>query len=1307
MDEPKGAASVATSAVCHDADSFSACWGALRRLAVAHMRTYNPAHAPLTAFKNLTDNILPTLLSLKVMWRSKAQNMVVMTTFTGVRYAMPSDQRAFTVDRGFDFESHLTHAEWCKEHRRSYCLVVMVNATTTTVMCGTNTDVSKIVDLAPGETKRMSADQEAAIKRAAEVHTNHVIEAPLIKIPIPIGLEAMDDVQQWRPYSHSHGEFIINGRTFKQHAIVMPATNKVMAIEVRQGQRRYVRTIMYALADGSYRSTATISMDTKLDFHVCPNLVVNLPYPREREVSLYETFLLLHVPDVSVALRFMWPCGVPPRERIAAAQARKMLINQRKDAIRRKVHTRDDLFSTLEFDLSAAKDRSGGDTDTFGVLQQYQKMCASTVAEIFPQQGTVHVRDVILRKAVILGYMSKMAVLSSLGVRDLDDRDSPLNQRHQYIDQRLGRIINGAVIKHVIPVLRKNIRQQAVQSGGAVVGGALLLEKHRPVTGMVFRAFTGRGKEGGPGGEKAVQQARYAPTDDANAITHLPLPSKNTAEHVRANKAGHLGVCDLWNTPDGEVLGLDRRRALGVRWRAGVHKRELEAQARLALGESIQPLIPALSKDDEAYIATGRSIDFFVTAEFMHRACMALTSDPSRAAGPCMGPLLLVNGAVVGKLRGITATCAIEKLLRARRCGVLMSEVSIRPHTLGVSLVCDNGGTQRPLIVMANFHKLQALVTSRNLHSSHDLLTAAQRLGVIVYASPEEVQGRALVIAMDPYDLRQRRGKMERTGTPFTHMECHPFILMCGCSFGRIPFSMCGASPRSVFGSMMLSHAAFADGSRSSTQRGTHLVYPQAMLAQTLMSEAYGPMLASANVVIAVVADHMLKDDAWVVNAASAQRGLLSVVRKFTYTSNNCDYWRVVSKHEWNSFHRISLVQQGDRSKLDDRGVIKRGSAVIPNKTVLVQRVCTKSDPTTGTVIIEDASMLHTRSMSTDDVWIVQSVVHGTEANGWRTSVTLSYQCKLEVGDKLATMFGQKATIAELRPAHLMPFVHKGPNRGLVPDIMMNALAYGRMTVGNAVMMDVGVAALQTGVIANGTPFEPFDMDAVFAAARKTGHGLDHRVVMCNGETGMRIGDLGLGAMEPGCTIALGVIPMMRLFKHTPRDKINACGGDARLSSTTGQPLKGRADSGAPMRYGTMPGHAVTVHGASFVNQDAIHRANMTTFYICKSCGMRNAAPPFDFMGMARTTQADTAELQSLLEVAKECTHCGKPDVKATRMPMVVAMIDNVLGAENIEMKFTIEPTAHGELLHAQAEAEEEMRAAVADVADGVAPGHL
>ena len=190
-----------------------------------------------------------------------------------------------------------------------------------------------------------------------------------------------------------------------------------------------------------------------------------------------------------------------------------------------------------------------------------------------------------------------------------------------------------------------------------------------------------------------------------------------------------------------------------------------------------------------------------------------------------------------------------------------------------------------------------------------------------------------------------------------------------------------------------------------------------------------------------------------------------------------------------------------------------------------------------------------------------------------------------ELGDKLASRFGQKGVVGMLLPARDMPFVTGDPGSrmaGTVPDLIINPHGMPkRMTVTHLLECLLGKAAASGGARYNANSFEGGDPLGVASAALvRAGLAESGVETLCNGRTGEQI----------GCSVFVGINYYGRL-KHMVADKVQTrCRGP--VNAMTRQPTKTDGGSGG-LRIGEMEKDAVLAHGmAGFLKEAFLDRSD-------------------------------------------------------------------------------------------------------------------
>ncbi|NBO59968.1 MAG: hypothetical protein EBU82_03225 [Flavobacteriia bacterium] len=341
-----------------------------------------------------------------------------------------------------------------------------------------------------------------------------------------------------------------------------------------------------------------------------------------------------------------------------------------------------------------------------------------------------------------------------------------------------------------------------------------------------------------------------------------------------------------------------------------------------------------------------------------------------------------------------------------------------------------------------------------------------------------------------------------------------------------------------------------------------------------------------------------------------------------------------------------------DYTKLDERGIIEKGSYVDENTVIISRYIRTRGG------IYRDASV-------TPQVWTrgrVEEISITVNNYGMRLVKIRVVQDRIpELGDKFSNRHGQKGTIGMLVRGHDMPRTIDG----LVPDMIMNPHAIpSRMTIAQLIETLFGKTASYYGAVANGTAFtNDGDPAESIGEILEKNFGMERygNEILYDGTTGVQIPS----------AIFIGQCYTMRL-KHMTEDKWNAR-GQGRREQRTHQPTGGRGNEGG-LRIGEMERDAIVGHGISlFTRESLMKRGDGETFLVCNGCGtipIYNeseefyACPlcdgPFSYSGKtANTLELIPPNKRSLATFSK------------VEMPYVVKLLEQELSTyTNIGMRF-------------------------------------
>lgn len=240
--------------------------------------------------------------------------------------------------------------------------------------------------------------------------------------------------------------------------------------------------------------------------------------------------------------------------------------------------------------------------------------------------------------------------------------------------------------------------------------------------------------------------------------------------------------------------------------------------------------------------------------------------------------------------------------------------------------------------------------------------------------------------------------------------------------------------------------------------------------------------------------------------------------------------------------------------------------------------------------------------------------------------------------------YSQKGTVSKMVPARLLPRVSDGPNKGMVPDIIINPHGQSsRMTIGKILEIKTTKAALISGKYINSTTFRDFTEQMEFVEKTLGEYGLD-----IHGKENFELPN--------------GIPLRNRLFfgpcyyqalRHHVSDKIQMRARGS-YNPRTRQPESGRSKEGG-LRIGEMERDALISHGSSALLRERMcDMSDAFNVPICGNCG--------------------TIAIVNHITKVYICKLCGdKAKFGIIRIPYVTKLLLHYLNASGIHMTFKTE----------------------------------
>lgn len=815
--------------------------------------------------------------------------------------------------------------------------------------------------------------------------------------------------------------------------------------------------------------------------------------------------------------------------------------------------------------------------------------------ELFPHLG---ISGSLKEQACFLGHIVRKLLMTSMGLRGVDDRDNYVNKR---VD------VAGALLYDIFRNLFKKYT--------SFIQAQLEKRKQRPdiisIISRIKSITKGLHQCISTGNWNVQKNASYVPTGVSQildrmtrgaTISHLrrviiPIGKEGKNTEIRQIHPSQFGFVCPSETPEGQRVGIVLNFSLMTK-----------------VSSYISPVIVRQVLDDCKTII---QIDDMKLNDIRNFASVYLNNVP------------------IGFAKDPDATVKEVRQLRNRR--LIDAEVSVTYdiNDNDVSIFCDEGRFIRPLFVLRdNKLDMEKLIRYRNNWSK------MVRKGLIQYVDVSEIENS--VLAMDYNKLAVQYSD---------YMEIHP-SMMFGVMASIIPFPDHSQAPRNCFQSSMGKQALGIPVMSYNLRTDTllHVLhYPQQPIVSTRASRYLGfsEMPAGINAIVAIACyTGYNQEDSVIFNYSAIQRGMFYLTS--FKTINECEKKRDTYSYERICVppaHNISSLKATDAkyfkrknsnySLLDKNGVIRsrvpfeRRCMESDCKVIWfngTEKVCPccgtasdkvrggesiyvkKGDVIIGKVIVtgsksgDETRIDASRVIQDGEEGFIDRVYTRVTPNGYKLIKVVIRKIRVpKLGDKVASRAAQKGTIGMVLHEKDMPFTANG----IVPDIIINPLCIpSRMTVNQLIECALGKYCCVTGQYGDATPFTDGSVNVADKLMTKatnvmTSLGLDAHgwEEMYNGKTGEKM----------NAKIFIGPTYYQRL-KHMVDDKMHAR-DEGHVTMLTRQPLEGRSRDGG-LRFGEMERDCMIAHGsAAFLKERLFDVSDPFQIMVCKKCGVMTSSP--------------------------------------------------------------------------------------------------
>ncbi|KAL3693949.1 hypothetical protein R1sor_007600 [Riccia sorocarpa] len=505
----------------------------------------------------------------------------------------------------------------------------------------------------------------------------------------------------------------------------------------------------------------------------------------------------------------------------------------------------------------------------------------------------------------------------------------------------------------------------------------------------------------------------------------------------------------------------------------------------------------------------------------------------------------------------------------------------------------DAGRVLRPLLVVDKYElnlNQERVVEyiSEKMGKPHERFDWFLLNDVIELLGVEEEE-KALV-AFHGADLELAR-QQRKTGKrwKFSHAEIHP-SLMLGLSASLIPFPHRNQSTRNMFEAHKHSKQAIGVYATNLTLRsdtsGHQLFYPQRQLVKTHVGMCLktDELFSGQNAIVAVACyTGYNQEDSIIVNQSALERGMFRTQHYRTFKAEE--------RSQNEIFGKPSAPEVDGRSRSIRTSQILEGDGFpfigcnLGTNDVIVGKVGTHSDCAGLSRMKEPSS---TRLKAHEKGRVDQVILSQNEDGKKIAKVRLIETRMPVVGDKFATMHGQKGIIGAVFRQEDLPFTQEG----IVPDIIINPHAFpSRQTLGQLCESALGKAIAKRGDQVFATPFMPTcTVEWITDVLHQSGYEGWGSETMYTGFTGQ--------AME--VKIFIGTTFFQRLT-HMVQDKIKYR-GRGHVHPLTRQPVADRKRNGG-VKFGEMERDCLIAHGAAATLQErTFHLSDYHEVLVCRGC---------------------------------------------------------------------------------------------------------
>ncbi|KAJ1267478.1 hypothetical protein BS78_07G059400 [Paspalum vaginatum] len=672
---------------------------------------------------------------------------------------------------------------------------------------------------------------------------------------------------------------------------------------------------------------------------------------------------------------------------------------------------------------------------------------------------------VIRRKALFLAYMVKSLLMAYSGNRKCDNKDDFRNKRLDLACQLLHR----ELWVHVMSAKRRMVKlmQRDLSADGNLQDLRRYVDASIISNGLNRAFSTGSWRhpykrERCSGVVATLRRANPLQMMSDLRKTRQWFVYSGTTGDARYPNPSHWGKLCLLSTPDGEKCGFVKNLAVTAMVSSVVGK------------PSIDKLVSCgMKKLDDIPLQDSSGKDrIFLNGELL---------------GVCADPAELVS-----------------HLKSLRRSKLIDQQVEIKrdKHNKEVRIFSDPGRILRPLLVVKNLRRITR--PKGGLYSFQELVDQ----NIIELIGVEEEEDIQCAFGIRHLFAKEKEGR----SFDYTHCELDPSFLL-GLSCSLVPFANHDNARRVLMQAEKISQQSIGYSATNSHSRldtlSHQIFYPQRPLFKTMVGDCLGKADYSSgmkddfsrpeyfngqNAIVSVnVHQGFNQEDSLVFNRASLERGMFRTLHFKSYKAQveNKEITRRLKHRENINFGKVQS-KRGRVDSLDNEGLPYVGAS-LQSGDIVIGKVTESGED-------YSVKLMHTEK------GMVEKVVLSANDDGVNfATVTIRQSRSPCVGDKFASMHGQKGVVGLLDSQENFPFTCEG----IVPDIVINPHGFPtRQTPGQLLEAALGKGIALGVNVRYATPFTTPSVDVITEQLHKAGFSRWGAESVLNGQTGERMKSL-------------------------------------------------------------------------------------------------------------------------------------------------------------------------------------------------------